>query len=85
MDGVMAGKYKPLDFRFFIGHTKYEGAELDEAVRLGQYQPVACSRPLVLKQCIQLPKPLWHEVLEFCGGELKEISKLELAKRDDLQ
>ncbi|KAL9185107.1 hypothetical protein ACHAXT_002884 [Thalassiosira profunda] len=85
MDGVLAGKYKPLDFRFFIGHTKYEGAKLDEAVRLGQYQPVACSRPLVLKQCIQLPKPLWHEVLEFCGGELKEISKLELAKRDDLQ
>jgi len=84
-DGVLSGKYKPLDFRFFIGHTKYEGGELDEAVSLGKYQPVACSRPLVLKQCIQLPKPLWHEVLEFCGGELKEISKLELAKRDDLQ
>ncbi|KAL7524946.1 LOW QUALITY PROTEIN: hypothetical protein ACHAXR_002510, partial [Thalassiosira sp. AJA248-18] len=81
MDGVMSGKYKPLDFRFFIGHTM----ELDEAVSLGKYQPVACSRPLVLKQCIQLPKPLWHEVLEFCGGELKEISKLEFAKRDDLQ
>lgn len=85
MDGVMSGKYKPLDFRFFIGHTKYEGGRLDEAVGLGKYQPVACSRPLVLKQCIQLPKPLWHEVLEFCGGELKEISKLELAKRDDLR
>jgi hypothetical protein len=24
-------------------------------------------------------------VLEFCGGELKEISKLELMKREDLQ
>lgn len=85
MDGVMAGKYKPLDFRFFIGHTSYVGGELDDAVSLSKYQPVACSRPLVLKQCIQLPKPLWHEVLEFCGGELKEISKLELTKRDDLQ
>jgi len=84
MDGVMSGKYKPLDFRFFIGHTSYVGGELDDAVSLGKYQPVACSRPLVLKQCIQLPKPLWHEVLEFCGGELKEISKLELTKRDDL-
>lgn len=85
MDGVMSGKYSPLDFRFFIGHGSYVGGELDEAVALGKYQPVACSRPLVLKQCIQLPKPLWHEVLEFCGGELKEISKLELAKREDLQ
>lgn len=85
MDGVLSGRYKPLDFRFFLGHTMYEGRRLDEAVRLGKYQPVACSRPLVLKQCMQLPKPLWHEVLEFCGGELKEISKLELSKRSDLR
>ncbi|KAL3756258.1 hypothetical protein ACHAWU_007209 [Discostella pseudostelligera] len=85
MDGVLAGRYQPLDFRFFIGQRKYVGRELEEAIRLGKYQAVACSRPLVLKQCIQLPKPLWHEVLEFCGGELKEISKLELSKRDDLQ
>ena len=61
MDGVLSGMYKPLDFRFFIGHANYAGGRLDEAVRSGKYQPVACSRPLVLKQCIQLPKPLWHE------------------------
>lgn len=60
-DGVLSGKYKPLDFRFFIGHTSYQRKELDQAVNGGKYQPVACSRPLVLKQCIQLPKPLWHE------------------------
>lgn len=60
-DGVLSGKYKPLDFRFFIGHSRYSAKELDDAVRMGKYQPVACSRPLVLKQCIQLPKPLWHE------------------------
>lgn len=84
-DGVLAGRHEPLDFRFFVGHTKYVRGALDESVRRGRHQPVACSRPLVLKQCIQLPKPLWHEVLEFCGGELKEISRLELAKRDDLR
>jgi hypothetical protein len=112
-DGVLSGKYKPLDFRFFIGHTSYAKGELDSAVEMGKWQPVACSRPLVLKQCIQLPKPLWHEgkqadflvfhlideddvsclicalacciVLEFCGGELAEISKLELMKREDLE
>ena len=85
MDGILSGKYKPLDFRFIVGNTKYIGGDLDAAVVAGKYQPVACSRPLVLKQCIQLPKPLYHEVLEFCGGELREISKLELSKRDDLQ
>ncbi|KAK1735895.1 DUF179 domain-containing protein [Skeletonema marinoi] len=83
-DGVLSGKYKPLDFRFFVGHTRYAKGQLEDAVTKGKYQPIACSRPLVLKQCIQLPKPLWHEVLEFCGGELKEISKLELTKREDL-
>jgi hypothetical protein len=59
-DGVLSGKYN-LDFRFFIGHGSYENKELDKEVNTGKYQPVACSRPLVLKQCIQLPTPLWHE------------------------
>mmetsp|Transcript_10571 Transcript_10571/g.22811 ORF Transcript_10571/g.22811 Transcript_10571/m.22811 type:complete len:499 (+) Transcript_10571:1-1497(+) len=85
MDGVLEGKYKPLDFRFFIGHTSYTGGELDRAVARGSYQPVATCRSLILKQCLRLPKPLWHEVLEFCGGELREISKLEFMKREDLQ
>jgi len=53
-------------------------------VALGKYQPIASARCIALKQCIALPKPLWHEVLELCGGELKDISALEFAKRDDL-
>lgn len=61
IDGVLSGKYKPLDFRFFVGHTRYTKGQLEDAVSKGKYQPIACSRPLVLKQCIQLPKPLWHE------------------------
>ncbi|EJK45752.1 hypothetical protein THAOC_35617 [Thalassiosira oceanica] len=85
IDGVLSGKYSSLDFRFFVGHRQYTKGGLEEAVRQSKYQPIACSRPLVLKQCIKLPKPLWHEIMEFCGGELKEISKLEFAKRDDLQ
>ena len=85
IDGVLSGKYNSLDFRFFVGHRQYTKGGLEEAVRQSKYQPIACSRPLVLKQCIQLPKPLWHEIMEFCGGELKEISKMEFAKRVDLQ
>jgi putative transcriptional regulator len=39
------------------------------------WYPVACSRQLALKQVIQLPKPLWREVMELCGGELRQTSK----------
>jgi len=85
VDGVLSGKYAPLDFRFFVGGHQYKSGELDVAVFSNKYQPIACARALVLKQCIQLPKPLWHEILELCGGDLKDYSSLELMKRSDLQ
>jgi len=84
IEGVMSGKYKPLEFRFFVGKHEYTENELDVRVDVGQYQPIACARPVALKQCIALPKPLWHEVMELCGGELENVSALELMKRDDL-
>lgn len=84
IDGVLDGRYKPLDFRFFIGCNRFQNAELDVAIISNKYQPIACARSLALKQCIQLPKPLWHEVMEMCGGELRELSQLELKKRSDL-
>ena len=52
---------------------------------LGKYQPIACSTSIILKQCIQLPKPLFHEVLELCGDDLSRVSQIELSKRDDLK
>lgn len=59
--GVLDGKYNPLAFRFFVGCHIYEESSLDLSVHLGKYQPVACARSVALKQCISLPKPLWHE------------------------
>ncbi len=85
IEGILSGKYSPLDFRFFVGRYNYKNGDLDVAVNANKYQTIACARPIILKQCIQLPKPLWHEVLELCGGELMEMSKLELMKRDDLK
>jgi putative transcriptional regulator len=67
VDGVLQGDYKPLDFRFFLGRQIYDPARnpqrgvLLQKVRDGKYQPVACARSLALKQCLGLPKPLWHE------------------------
>jgi glucose-6-phosphate 1-epimerase/putative transcriptional regulator len=85
VDGVIKGIYQPLEFRFFVGKHLFEDNYLDISMLLGKYQPVACSRALALKQCISLPKPLWHEVLEWVGGTLAQISDLELSKRDDLK
>lgn len=85
INGILDGKYKPLEFRFFVGKNEYKQFALGRKVNLGKYQPIACARTLALKQCIGLPKPLYHEVLELCGGELKEISSLEIMKRNDLK
>jgi len=83
--GIMQGMCSPSDFRFFVGKHRYLDGQLDLACLLGKYQPVACSRALALKQCKALPKPLFHEVMELAGGELAELSRLELMKRDDIQ
>lgn len=85
IDGVLSGKYNALDFRFFVGRHEYTNGDLDVNIFSNKYQAVACARALALKQCIQLPKPLWHEVMELCGGELSEISRLEFQKRTDLK
>jgi hypothetical protein len=77
IDGVLQGRYRPLDFRFFIGKHLYEDFALDLAVLQGKQQPVACARVLALKQCLSLPKPLWLEVMEYCGGDLTRIAHLE--------
>lgn len=67
VEGVLKGLYKPLDFRFFIGRQSFDPKENPERgnlvgkIQQGCYQPIACARPLALKQCLGLPKPLWHE------------------------
>ena len=78
VDSVLEGTRRPLDFRFFVGRR------CEITTTGGAWTPVACSRPVALKQCLGLPKPLWHEVLELCGGSMAELSAIELLKRDDL-
>lgn len=86
MDGVLRGKYRALDFRFFVGRHECESPfSLELLVELGKYQPVAVARSLALKQCLGLPKPLWHEVMELCGGRLKEMSHWERNKQETVQ
>jgi hypothetical protein len=56
-------------FRFFVGHH----AQL--SVSDGAWCAAACSRNLILRQHpASLPTPLWHELLDLCGGEYAQIS-----------
>ena len=66
-----------------IGKHEWAPGELERDIREGLYRPAACSRGVALKQCLGLPKPLWHEVMEMLGGTSEEISKLELQRRKD--
>jgi len=79
VDAVLEGRMSPLDVRWFVGRR------LSVSTADGKWAPIACSRPLALKQCLGLPKPLWHEVLETAGGEVADISRIELLKRTDLE
>ena len=45
------------------------------AVYVAHVNDLAGGAQLALKQVIQLPKPLWREVMELCGGELRQTSK----------
>merc|ERR1719296_381803 len=85
VDAVMSGQHKPIDFRFVFGMYEKSNSQLEYEIELGKYLSVACSRSIVLKQCVGLPKPLWHEIMELCGGDHSEISEMEMKKRSDLQ
>jgi hypothetical protein len=76
IQGILDGKYSPLEFRFFVGCHSYQESALDVAVHLGKYQPIACARSVALKQCLSLPKPLWHEgALKVSSEKLHFLSE----------
>lgn len=73
---VLAGELEPSEFKFFAGATLWETGQLEREVARGAWIPVAAARPLILKQVLQLPVPLWREVLDLLGDEeaLRQIS-----------
>lgn len=78
VDAVLAKERSPLDFRWFVGDLQGPSVEDHE------WTSIACARSLALKQCLRLPKPLWHEVMQLCGGDLKTFSDISLQKRKTL-
>jgi len=69
VEAVESGKAEGIEFRFFAGCTIWEPGQLQQEIDTGAWASAACSRSLVLKQCLGLPTPLWKEALELMGGE----------------
>ncbi|KAG2485122.1 hypothetical protein HYH03_016109 [Edaphochlamys debaryana] len=65
---VEGGRLPAADFKFFAGALTWGPGELEAQVAAGAWYPAACSRSLVLKPAVQLPVPLWKEVLRLMGG-----------------
>ena len=61
--------------RFFAGMQMWGPGELEREVAAGAWYAASASRPVVLKQCLSLPVPLWRECMELMGGEYAGISK----------
>lgn len=85
VESVLAGKTDPLDYKFMVGRRTSAPGFLEGYCRTGVYAPVHAPRAVGLKQCVGLPKPLYHEVMTLCGGEMEEISRIEILKRKDLK
>eukprot|EP00270_Netrium_digitus_P018292 TRINITY_DN6933_c0_g1_i6.p1 TRINITY_DN6933_c0_g1~~TRINITY_DN6933_c0_g1_i6.p1 ORF type:complete len:296 (+),score=45.09 TRINITY_DN6933_c0_g1_i6:102-989(+) len=58
-EDVLSGHIPPTDFRFFVGRVEWIPGKLKKEVEAGVWLSAACARPLILKQCLHLPKPLW--------------------------
>lgn len=84
VEALASGQGQALDYRLFVGRKEWATGELEKEVRQGLWQCAACARPVALKQCLSLPKPLWHEVMELLGGDAEMLSQFELVHRTDL-
>ncbi len=62
------------EFKFFARYCGWGPGQLESECERGVWYPVSAAKELSLKQVIQLPKPLWREVSELCGGELADMA-----------
>ncbi|GAB5367016.1 hypothetical protein AAMO2058_001193700 [Amorphochlora amoebiformis] len=73
----------PGHFRIIQGSREWAPGEVEAEIDAGLWFSVAASRSLILKHCVGLPKPLWHEIMEMVGDGALETSELEVRKRKE--
>lgn len=72
---VQSGQHSAMDYRLFVRYSGWGPGQLEREVAMGVWYVACCSKDIILKHCIQLPKPLWREVLELMGDPYADISK----------
>jgi len=77
-EAVKRGQIKASELRFFAGWAEWQPGQLQNEIdRDNAWYTMACSRQLILKQCLALPTPLWREVLELAGGKYIKASRIQ--------
>jgi len=77
VDSVLSEEYGPSAFRFFVGQTVRQSRDMVRRIESGAYAAVACHQDVALREGVGRSVPLWHEVLDLCGGDLEALSRLE--------
>jgi putative transcriptional regulator len=74
-DNIRSGQSTPNDYRWFLRFAGWGPGQLEQEVAAGVWYLASCSKRFVLKQCIQLPKPLSNEVMEHMGPPYSDIAR----------
>mmetsp|Transcript_9079 Transcript_9079/g.39953 ORF Transcript_9079/g.39953 Transcript_9079/m.39953 type:complete len:287 (-) Transcript_9079:775-1635(-) len=74
------GQLDPNRLRFFYGYAGWQKNQLEQEVKEGAWFVAVTSNDVVTDHCIQLPRPLWRQVLDLMGGKYAAIS----SKMDEL-
>lgn len=60
--------------RLFAGCLRWKKGELEREVDEGSWYCVSASKLFALEHCIQLPKPLWVEIMQSQGDPFAKIA-----------
>ena len=64
------GEIKTEECKFFARYCGWGAGQLQGECERNVWYPVAAAKSVVLKQVLQLPKPLWREVSELVGDKV---------------
>ncbi|KAH7280087.1 hypothetical protein KP509_37G051900 [Ceratopteris richardii] len=74
-ESVQRGESKPEQYRWFARYAGWGPGQLEREVSHGVWYLASCSKDIIMKPCLNLPKPLWREVLEYMGNPYIDISR----------
>lgn len=77
------GEEEMSDVRLFTGCIRWKPGELESEVDEGSWFCISASPLYALKHCIQLPKPLWVEIMQSQGNLFAKIARQVYNEEDE--